>query len=128
MTEKTQKPTASELAILRILWDKGPSTVRSVYEIMSKERAVGYTGVLKLMQIMTSKGSVKRDESNRAHIYSAKEPPAKTKRLVARDMMQRVFGGSPSQMVLHLLDEKQATPAEISEIRRMLDEFEQKQK
>lgn len=124
MNDKTAKPTASELAILRILWDLGPSTVRSVFEVMRQERAVGYTGVLKLMQIMAAKGSVDRDESSRAHIYSAREAPSNTKRKVAGDLLQQVFGGSPSQLVLHLLDDKQATPAEIAEIRRMLDEYE----
>ena len=124
MNDKTPKPTASELTILRILWDLGPSTVRSVFEVMRKDRAVGYTGVLKLMQIMAAKGSVVRDESSRAHIYAAREAPGNTKRKVAGDLLHQVFGGSPSQLVLHLLDEQRATPGEIAEIRRLLDEFE----
>src|SRR5713226_8732605 len=101
--ESTARPTATELDILRILWERGPSTVREVHEALSAERAIGYTGVLKFLQIMTGKGSVLRNEDERAHVYRAAEPPETTKQKVAGDLMRKVFAGSASQLVLHAL-------------------------
>ena len=95
------KPTASELEILRILWNRGPSTVREVLESLNEKKSPGYTGVLKLLQIMTAKGSVRRDETNRAHVYEARRPAEQTKRQLAGDMLQRVFEGSASQLMMH---------------------------
>jgi predicted transcriptional regulator len=120
------RPTATELDILRILWERGPATVRDVHEALSAERPIGYTGVLKFLQIMTGKGSVVRNEDQRAHVYEAAEPPETTKRKVAGDLMRKVFAGSASQLVLHALQDKRATPADIAEIRRMLDAYEAK--
>ena len=118
------KPTASELEILDILWKRGPSTVREVLDSLNEKKSLGYTGVLKLLQIMTAKGSVRRDETNRAHIYEARRPADQTKRQLAADIMQRVFGGSASQLMMHALAGHRAAPAEIEELRRILDAYE----
>jgi predicted transcriptional regulator len=122
------RPTSTELDILRILWARGPSTVRDVHETLSTERPIGYTGVLKFLQIMAAKGSVVRDEDQRAHVYQAAEPPEATKQKVAGDLMRKVFAGSASQLVLHALQDKRATAEEIEEIRRMLDVYEAKER
>ena len=124
--ESAARPTSTELDILRILWERGPSTVRDVHEALSAERAIGYTGVLKFLQIMAAKGSVVRDEAERAHVYQAAEPPETTKQKVAGDLMRKVFAGSASQLVLHALQDKRATADDIDEIRRMLDAYEAK--
>jgi len=122
------RPTATELDILRILWERGPSTVRDVHEALSAERPIGYTGVLKFLQIMTAKGSVVRDETERAHVYQAAEPPEATKQKVAGDLMRKVFAGSASQLVLHALQDQQATAEDIAEVRRMLDAYEARER
>jgi len=118
------KPTASELEILDILWKRGPSTVREVLDSLNEKKSLGYTGVLKLLQIMAAKGSVCRDETNRAHVYEARRPADQTKRQLAADIMQRVFGGSASQLMMHALAGHRAAPAEIEELRRILDAYE----
>jgi predicted transcriptional regulator len=117
------KPTASELEILHILWNKGPSTVREVLESLNEKKNLGYTGVLKLLQIMTVKGTVRRDETNRAHVYEACRPADQTKRQLATDMLQRVFEGSASQLMMHALAGHPASPEEIEELRRVLDAY-----
>jgi predicted transcriptional regulator len=124
MTSSPQKPTASELEILRVLWSHGPSTVREVYEALSEKRSIGYTTVLKLLQIMTTKGSVRRNETQRAHVYEACLPAEQTKRQLAGDMLQRVFEGSASQLMMHALGGRKASREEIGELRRLLDEYE----
>jgi len=124
MTRSPQKPTASELEILRVLWGRGPSTVREVHEALSEKKSLGYTTVLKLLQIMTTKGTVRRNETQRAHVYAACLPAAQTKRQLAGDMLQRVFEGSASQLMMHALAGNRASRDEIEEIRRMLDEYE----
>ncbi len=126
MTRSPQKPTASELEILRVLWVRGPSTVREVHDALSEKKNLGYTTVLKLLQIMTTKGIVRRNETQRAHIYEAELPAEQTKRQLAGDMLQRVFEGSASQLMMHALAGKRATREEIEEIRRLLDEYERK--
>lgn len=118
------RPTDAELQILRVLWDRGPSTVREVHDAFAAERTVGYTTLLKLLQIMAEKGLVARDESKRSHVYRAKHPREATQRRLVRDLLARAFGGSAEQLVLHALSAKKATPAEIAEIRRLLDELE----
>ncbi|PYU78142.1 MAG: transcriptional regulator, partial [Acidobacteria bacterium] len=102
--EPLQKPTASELEILRVLWARGPSTVREVYQELRERKSLGYTTVLKLLQIMTAKGSVRRNEEQRAHVYQACQPATETKRQLARDVLQRVFEGSASELMLHALE------------------------
>ena len=123
-TEPLQKPTASELEILHVLWVRGPSTVREVHEALSEKKALGYTSVLKLLQIMTAKGTVRRNEDQRAHVYEACLPAEQTKRQLAGDMLQRVFEGSASELMLHALAGRRTSPQEIQELRRLLDEHE----
>ena len=118
------KPTASELEILRVLWNRGPSTVREVHESLSEKKDLGYTTVLKLLQIMTTKGTVRRNETQRAHVYEACLPAEQTKRQIAGDMLQRVFEGSASQLMMHALAGSKSSPEEIGELRRLLDEYE----
>jgi predicted transcriptional regulator len=119
-----QKPTASELEILRVLWTRGPSTVRDVHDSLKEQKTLGYTTVLKLLQIMTAKGLVRRNETERAHVYEAGVPAAQTKRQLAGDMLQRVFEGSASDLMMHALAGKRASRQEIDELRRLLDEYE----
>ena len=118
------KPTSSELEILHVLWNRGPSTVREVHDSLSETKELGYTTVLKLLQIMTSKGTVRRNETQRAHVYEACLPAEQTKRQLAGDVLQRVFEGSASQLMMHALAGRKSSPEEISELRRLLDEYE----
>ncbi len=125
MNDKSpQKPTASELQILQVLWERGPSTVREVHDALQEEKALGYTTVLKLMQIMTAKGLVRRNEQQRAHVYEAQQPAEKTKRQFASDMLQRVFDGSAKELMLHALAGRSSSKNEIEELRRLLDDYE----
>jgi BlaI family penicillinase repressor len=126
--EQTPKPTSTELEILRVLWERGPSTVREVHEILAQAKPTGYTTVLKLLQIMTIKGTVSRNEDARAHVYEARQPAESTKRQLVGDLLQRAFAGSASQMMMHALSDKTASASEIEEIRLMLDEYERKSK
>lgn len=119
-------PTPSELAILQILWHRGPSTVREIHEVLSEEKEVGYTSALKFLQIMTTKGLVTRTEDNRAHVYEATQPAEKTKQQFATDVLQRVFRGSASQLMQHALAGKRSSKKEIEELRKLLDEYERK--
>ena len=126
--ESPPKPTPTELSILGILWERGPSTVREVHEIISKTKPIGYTGVLKFLQIMTVKGSVRRNSDQRAHVYEAFQQEDKTKRQLVGDLMQRAFSGSASELVMHALAGKRTSQEEIDEIRRILDAHERKSK
>ncbi len=121
-------PTPSELEILHVLWSRGPSTVREVHDALSATKQLGYTSVLKLMQIMIAKGLVTRSETQRAHVYVAGEPAEKTKQQFAVDMMRRVFQGSASELMLHALAGHRSSREELKELRRLLDEYERKQK
>jgi BlaI family penicillinase repressor len=122
--QPTSKPTASELEILQVLWTRGPSTVRDVFDALHEKKDLGYTTVLKLLQIMTAKGTVRRNEDQRAHVYEACQPAEKTKRQFAGDMLQRVFEGSASQLMLHALEGRHTSKKELEELRRLLDEHE----
>ena len=124
--EPPQKPTASELEILRVLWTRGPSTVREVHNALSEKKALGYTTVLKLLQIMTAKGYVRRDEGQRAHVYEACQPATETKRQLAGDVLQRVFEGSASELMIHALEGHPTSRKELEELRRLLDEYERR--
>ena len=126
MASHPQKPTASELEILQVLWTRGPSTVREVHEVLSEKRRIGYTSVLKLMQIMTDKGSVRRNETQRAHVYEVGQPAEKTKRGLAADVLDRVFDGSASELMMHALAGRRASKEEIAELRRLINEYEGK--
>ena len=125
-TPSTRKPTSAELEILHVLWERGPSTVREVHQTLNEKRPIGYTSVLKLMQIMTAKGTVRRNEQQRAHVYEAVQPEEKTKRELALDVMQRVFDGSASELMMHALAGRKASKEEIDEMRRLLNEHERK--
>ncbi len=122
--EPLQKPTASELEILRVLWERGPSTVREVHEALREKRDLGYTTVLKLLQIMTAKGTVRRNEEQRAHVYEACQPATETKRQLVGDVLQRVFEGSASELMIHALEGRRTSKKELEELRRLLDEYE----
>ena len=122
--EPLQKPTASELEILRVLWARGPSTVREVYQELRERKSLGYTTVLKLLQIMTAKGSVRRNEEQRAHVYQACQPATETKRQLVGDVLQRVFEGSASELMLHALEGRRTSQKELDELRRLLDEYQ----
>jgi BlaI family transcriptional regulator, penicillinase repressor len=124
MRQSPQKPTASELEILHVLWARGPSTVREVHEALSEKKSLGYTTVLKLLQIMTAKGTVRRNETQRAHVYEVCLPAEQTKRQIAGDMLQRVFEGSASQLMMHALAGRKTSAEEIGELRRLIDEYE----
>jgi predicted transcriptional regulator len=118
------RPTASELEILRVLWSDGPSTVREVHDRLNRTKPMGYTTVLKLMQIMAEKGLVARNEDQRAHVYEAACRQQDTQRQLVGDLVERAFGGSATELVMQALAAKRATPEELAEIRRILDEFE----
>jgi BlaI family penicillinase repressor len=125
-TDTKYQPTPAELAILQVLWSRGPSTVREIHEVLAKEKDVGYTSTLKFLQIMTAKGLVTRTEEQRAHIYSANQPAEKTKRQFAEDVLRRVFHGSASQLMQHALSGRRGSKEEIEKLRQVLDEFERK--
>jgi BlaI family transcriptional regulator, penicillinase repressor len=118
---KTPRPTDAELAILRVLWQLGPSTVRQVHEVLMRDRSTAYTTALKLLQIMTEKGLVRRDESDRTHVYQSRLTEEQTQRQLIRDLMDRAFGGSSSKLVMQALASKRASTDELTEIRRMLE-------
>src|SRR6187200_2451295 len=119
------RPTDAELAILRILWDRGPSTVRQVHDVLALERQAAYTTALKLLQIMTEKGLVERDERDRTHIYRARLGEETTQRQLVRDLVDRAFGGSASKLVMQALASRRASPDELGEIRRAIDSARQ---
>src|SRR3954451_7069526 len=122
MTRSTlPRPTDAELAILRVLWERGPSTVRQVHEVLSRDRQAAYTTSLKLLQIMTEKGLVRRDERDRSHIYQARMSEAHTQRQLVRDLLDRPFGGSATKLVMQALAARRASPEELGEIRQLLD-------
>ena len=115
------KPTESELELLRILWTIEPATVRDIYEALNRERASGYTTILKMLQIMTTKGLVVRDEGNRAHVYRAAMSQDAMQSRMLRDLSMRLFSGSATQLAMHALAMEQASPNELEEIRALID-------
>jgi predicted transcriptional regulator len=117
----TPRPTDAELAILRVLWERGPSTVRQVHDVLARDRQAAYTTALKLLQIMTEKGLVRRDESERTHVYHARLTEEQTQRQLVRDLLDRAFGGSAAKLVLQALNAKRASPEELGEIRRLIE-------
>lgn len=125
MTRRQRKrPTDGELEILRVLWERGPSTVREVFHALQSSRSTGYTTVLKLMQIMTDKQLLQRDTTVRPQIYEAIYSQGQTQRQLLGDLVDRAFSGSPGKLVLQALSEKKTTPEERCKIRKMLDELE----
>ena len=124
-TEKpTPRPTDAELAILGVLWERGPSSVRDVHDALSGEQTTGYTTVLKLLQIMTEKGLVVRDEAQRAHIYESRYGEQKTQRQLLTDLADRAFGGSAAKLVMQALSGRKATSEELGAIRELLESLE----
>ena len=118
------RPTDAELEILNVLWAQGACTVRQVHEALIATRESGYTTILKLMQIMFEKGLVTRDDSERSHVYRAKQKEQMTQRQLLTDLLSRAFGGSTEKLVLQALSAKKATKDELAEIRRLLNELE----
>lgn len=122
--EKPVRPTEAELAILRVLWARGPCTVREVQDTIEPQRGTGYTTTLKLMQIMHEKGLVRRNDSQRTHVYTAAVSKTRTQRQLLGQLLNQAFEGSAQQLVLQALATKKSTPAELAEIRRLLDELD----
>lgn len=118
------RPTDTELAILKVLWRLGPSTVRQVLDDLNRTQPTGYTTVLKMLQIMTEKGLVSRDESERTHIYQSTLPEEETQKQLVSDLLERAFGGSARQLVLHALAANQTSRKELAQIRQLLDQLE----
>ncbi len=118
------RPTDSELAILGVLWERGPSTVREVHDELNRHAATGYTTVLKLLQIMTEKGLVVRDETQRAHIYEVRYSEQKTQRQLLSDLADRAVGGSAAKLVMQALSGRKANADELNAIRDLLDRLE----
>ena len=119
------KPTPAELAILQVLWLEGPSTVREIHTIMGREQELGYTTVLKFLQIMTKKGLVKRDTSAVAHVYEAAYPEEDTRATLVKDLVDNAFRGSAKHLVLSALAMDAGTPEDLAEIRSLIDRLEQ---
>ncbi len=119
------RPTKGELQILQVLWSSGPSTVREVHAALGGPRGVGYTTVLKLLQIMAAKGLVERDDRERTHVFRAADSPERTRRRLVTDLMERAFEGSAASLVLHALSTRKASPEELAEIRELLDRLEE---
>ncbi len=122
----TPRPTDAELSILRVLWERGPSTVRQVHDVLSADREFAYTTTLKLLQLMTEKGVAMREEHGRVHLYRAAVAQEETQRHLIRDLVDRAFGGSPSRLVMQALAATPASAEELREIRRLLKEHEEK--
>jgi BlaI family transcriptional regulator, penicillinase repressor len=118
------RPTDAELAILRVLWERGPSTVRQVFEVMSAEKELGYTTVLKMLQIMNEKGLVQRDITDRVHTFSPAQSQVQTQRGLLDDLLDKAFGGSSLNLVMQALATRRASREELADIRKMLDTAE----
>jgi predicted transcriptional regulator len=121
---KLPKPTDAELGILRVLWQRGPSTVRQVHDALNETKKTGYTTVLKFLQIMYEKGLVARDEAPYAHVYQARLPREEAQRTLVADLLNRAFEGSMSGLVLQALSSKKASKEELSQIRKILRDYE----
>ncbi len=118
------RPTDAELAILRVLWRRGASTVKEVHDELTRRAPAAYTTTLKQLQIMAEKGLVSRDESQRAHLYTARLPEEQTQNQLVRDLLDRAFEGSASRLVLRALSSRPASAEELAEIRHLLDQLE----
>ena len=123
-SSKSTRPTEAEVTILRVLWDRGPSTVREVHEALDSQKSVGYTTTLKLLQKMAAKDLVARDESNRSHVYEAKSKEEPTQRRLVADLLKNAFAGNTPSLVMRALSAKAASKEELAEIRGLLDEME----
>jgi len=128
MATNQRRPTEAELAILKVLWDGGPQSVRDIQRVLNASRPTGYTTVLKMVQIMTEKGLVERDETVRPQIYRPRQSQQQTQRQLVRDLMQRAFGGSMKALVLQALATRKSTPQEVEAMEKLLDQFEGEEK
>jgi predicted transcriptional regulator len=128
MSKEPPRPTQSELEILAVLWDAGSATVREVQQALDVRRPTGYTTALKLLQIMTEKGLVRRDATKRAHRYAPKLPRERTEQQMVGDLVDRAFGGSASRLVMRALSSRPATMDELEEIRQLLDDIEREKR
>jgi predicted transcriptional regulator len=128
MASQRRRPTEGELGILRVLWEGGPRSVRDIQRILNESRPTGYTTVLKLMQIMTDKGLVERDETQRPQIYRARYSQEQTQRQLLRDLLDRAFGGSVKELVLQALATKRSSPEELEAMEKLLDRIEEEKK
>src|SRR5215208_5468010 len=123
-----RRPTDAELAILRVLWERGPSTVRQVHEILvSRVGPTAYTTALKLLQIMTEKGLVRRDDTDRTHVYMPRLTEEQTQRQLVRDLLDRAFGGSATKLVMQALNARRSSAEELTEIRKLIEGREEKE-
>ncbi|MBZ5617658.1 MAG: BlaI/MecI/CopY family transcriptional regulator [Acidobacteriia bacterium] len=128
MASKQRRPTEGELNILQVLWEGGPRSVRDIQRVLNQTRPTGYTTVLKLLQIMTEKGLVERDESERPQIYRARYSQQQTQRQLLRDLLHRAFGGSVKALVLQAMATKRSSKEELEAIEKLLDRFEGEEK
>ena len=126
--EKQNKPTAGELEILDVLWEREQATVREVHEIINARKPTAYTTVLKLMQIMDDKGLVERDKNAKAHVYRARQAQDETQKNLVSDLLEKAFRGSALKLVQHVLETKPASAEELEEIRKLISEAEKKNK
>ena len=124
MSSEPPKPTDAELEILTVLWSRGPSTVRGVHEVIAARKPAQYTTVLKQLQVMTEKGLVGRDETERSHVYKPTRPREWTQRQLAGDLLNRAFAGSAKGLLLGALSARKASRKELAELRRLLDEYQ----
>lgn len=122
MTRSTPVPSNAELEILRLLWRDGPKTVRDVHDTLKRDRDVGYTTVLKTMQVMAEKKLVSRNESERSHVYTAAVEEKSVKRRLVSDLLDKAFDGSAAQLVMQALSDKRASPEDLKKIRKLLNE------
>ena len=128
MASKQRRPTEGELGILQVLWEGGPRSVRDIQRVLNEIKPTGYTTVLKLLQIMTEKGLVERDESQRPQIYRTRYSQQQTQRQLLRDLLQRAFGGSVKALVLQAMAAKRSSKEELEAIEQLLDRFERGEK
>jgi BlaI family transcriptional regulator, penicillinase repressor len=122
------RPTGAELELLRVLWQRGPSTVREIHDSLRDQKETGYTTTLKILQKMADKGLVDRDESKRSHVYRAVGRADETQRQLVRDLLRRAFGGSPAKLVVQALSEEAVSAEELAEIRHLLEKLEADQR
>jgi len=128
MASEPPRPTDAELEILTVLWSIGPATVRAVYETIARRRPAQYSTILKFMQIMAEKGLVRRNAEQRAHIYEAARPREWTQRQLAGDLLKRAFSGSAKALLIGALAARKASKAELSEMRKLLDDYRKEEK
>jgi predicted transcriptional regulator len=122
MAAKPPRPTEAELTILQVLWQAGPNSVREILRILNESKPTGYTTALKMLQIMTEKGLVDRDESVRPQIYRARYSQEQTQRSLLKDLVRRAFGGSVKELVLQALATQRSTPEELAAIEKLIDQ------